>query len=793
MEVCLEGLLDASAAQLKREQAEQVKAKEASAAQHRNLRARACESRTPYGIAMVRQHGERLRDAIELLLATWVSKPGMAGPRYCALPLLLHLAGRGGVAAIVSVALPLVVDGISQTRSHRPLAIAIGTALEREVRGATLDEKRKDTLRLMKRRYTAKQITDPRMLRSLAVEPVKWTATDKFEVGALLLDLVAGTTGLVELVGRQHKGRSTFDVKPSADALAVVKASPIREVPAKRLPMLEQPQPWQELQGGGHLTNKKPVVIRAPHLEAAAIPLQLAVVNQLQEQQMVVSTPMVALQVEAWDNGIDVFPVKRDPIEAPPPPTESVSKEAMRAWRLARADASYDRLQNGAMRRKVQRSINHLKELEGEPCWFAYEMDWRGRVYTANRVATHQGPDWEKAAIELQGEPADEEGFEWLLKAAAGHWGERGTWSERLAWGRANLELLTAAAEQPLDRVDLWRDAKDPWQFLQLCRAVRQWLADPTTPIGCPVRLDQHASGMAILAALTRDGKLAAMTRLTGDSPVDLYGLLAEKVVHQLRLDLEAGPPHLQRQAAAWLELGVNRSVLKGPTMTTVYGAGFWSMADGLVAHLEAKKTVEPALYERELVQPSQYLARHINAVLKEELSSCFKVRTWLKAVARKVVETQQPVQWTTPTGFPVELGEEQQERAAVRTAVSGSRRWAATKATPGELSARVTSRGITANLIHSFDAAFCQRVVCRAGALDFQLLTNHDCFAAIPSRAGQLHQLLHQELNAMYQPNWLGKVQREIKSGSGVEIPKAPMARKLKVGEIGSNPYAFS
>jgi DNA-directed RNA polymerase len=616
---------------------------------------------------------------------------------------------------------------------------------------------------------------------------------DRFEVGALLLDLVAGTTGLVQLVGRQRKGRPVVDVKPSAEALAVIKATPVRQLPTKRLPMLEQPRPWSDLHGGGHLGNTKPLVVRAPHLEAAAIPLQMAAVNQLQAQQMVVNPSMVAIQQEAWDCGIDVFPVKREPLEAPPRPTEKVGKAGMREWYAAAMEARIDRQQNAPLRLKVQRSIAALKELEGQPCWFAYELDWRGRIYTSNREATHQGPDWEKAAIELQGEPAGEEGFEWLLKAAAGHWGERGTWAERLAWGKENLDLLIAAAEHPLDRVDLWRDAKDPWQFLQVCRAVRQWLVDPRVPIGCPVRLDQHASGMAILAALTRDGKLGAMTRLTGDTPADLYGLMAERVVHRLRLDLEAGPPHHQRQAAQWLEQGVTRSTLKGPTMTTIYGAGFWSVADGLAAQLEAATTISPARYERELVQPSQYLARHINAVLKEELASCLNVQAWLRVVGRLVVQTQKPVRWTTPTGFPVELGAEQQERAAVRTAVSGSRRWAATGATPGELSARVTSRGITANLTHSFDASYCMRVICRAGELGFQVLTNHDCFAAIPSHAGQLHRLLHQELAALYQPNWLGRVHREIQSGSGVELPKPPMVGKLTVGEIGTNPYAFS
>jgi DNA-directed RNA polymerase len=104
-----------------------------------------------------------------------------------------------------------------------------------------------------------------------------------------------------------------------------------------------------------------------------------------------------------------------------------------------------------------------------------------------------------------------------------------------------------------------------------------------------------------------------------------------------------------------------------------------------------------------------------------------------------------------------------------------------------------VTSRGITANLIHSFDASYCQQVISRAGELGFELLTNHDCFAAIPCRAGRLHQLLHEELAAMYQPNCLGKLQREIQSRSGVEVPKPPMVGKLAAGEIGQNPYAFS
>lgn len=787
-------MTSASAEQLRRERRQRIQADQASQAQHQKLRTTGRESLTPYGAAMIRQHGEAVRDALEMLLAKWALRPSMAGPHYCALPLLLHL-GDGGPAVIVAVALPVVCDEISQTRSHRRLCLQIGKAIELEARGSRLQEEREETLRLMKRRYSAKEITAPGMLRTMGIQAESWSQSDRFEVGALLLDLVAGSTGLVELVTKTQGGRRRVEVRPTPEAVATAKAYPARPQPDKRQPMLVPPRPWEGLEGGGHLENRRPLVVRAPHLNGADLTLQLAVVNQLQRQEITVCPWMVGLQRQAWEHGIPgLFPVQREPLEAPPRPTEAVGKAAMREWHLAALEAADDRRRNLALRVRIQRSIAALEELTEAPCWFAYELDWRGRIYTANREATHQGPDWEKACIELPGKPAGEDGFEWMLRAAAGHWGIRGTWDERLQWGRDNLDLLTAAAANPLEQVGLWRDAKDCWQFLQLCRGILDWLEDPRRPIGCPVRLDQHASGMAILAALTRDAKIAAATRLTGDSPVDLYGLMAERTAAVLQGDLEAGPPHYQRMAAEWLEVGITRSLLKGPTMTRVYGAGYWSCAEGLMLHLEEKKPgLAPARYEQELVRPAQYLAAIIGGVLKEELASCQKVRAWLREVSYRVVKTQQEVAWTSPTGMPVVLGREMQQRRRVPTAVSGSRRWAKTKATTGELSALATARGITANLIHSFDAAYCQRIVSSAGGQGIELLTNHDCFGAAPANAAALHQMLHEELTNLYRPSWLPRVAREIEARSGVALRPPPMVGKLRVREIGSNPYAFS
>lgn len=783
----------ASAEQLRREKRQEIEAQQGAQAQHLQLRSAGRETATPYGAAMLRASGEAVREALEMLFAKWALRPGMAGPHYCALPLLLHL-GKGAPAVLVTVLLQVVCDKISETRGHRQLCNQIGKAVELEVRGSGLKEAREGTLRLMKGRYSRQQITAPSMLQTMGLQVSAWSQVDRFEVGALLLDLVVGSTALCQLVTTYRNGRRHVIVRPTEEALAIAKACPPRPRQVKRQPMVVPPRPWAGLEGGGHLGNRRPLVIRAPHLKDSDLALQLAVVNQLQRQELKVNPWMVAIQRQAWEHDIPgLFPVRREPLELQPRPTERVGKEAMRRWHRARLEAEEDRRKNLPLRVRIRRSLTAMEELTGGPCWFAYELDWRGRIYTAQREVTHQGPDWEKAAIELPGKPAGEQGFEWLLRAAAGHWGIRGSWDERLRWGTENLPLLAGAAEAPLERLDQWRDAADPWQFLQLCRGVRSWLQDPAEPIGCPVRLDQHASGIAILAGLTRDGALAAATRLTGDNPVDLYGLMAERTVRALRRDLEAGPQHLQQLAAGWLELGVNRTLLKGPTMTSVYGAGYWSCADGLMRHLEDRKPgLAPALYERELVRPAQYLAGVIGGVLKEELVSCQRVRAWLREVSYLVVRTQQEVRWTSPTGMLVELGREAEQRRLVPTAVSGSRRWAATRATPGELSALATARGITANLIHSFDGAFCQRIVSTAGEQGIELLTNHDCFGAVPANAAALHRMLHEELARLYRPNWLPMVAQEIQARSGVTIPPPPLVGKLRVGEIGTNHYAF-
>ena len=73
------------------------------------------------------------------------------------------------------------------------------------------------------------------------------------------------------------------------------------------------------------------------------------------------------------------------------------------------------------------------------------------------------------------------------------------------------------------------------------------------------------------------------------------------------------------------------------------------------------------------------------------------------------------------------------------------------------------------------------------------QVLTNHDCFATLPSDALQLHNVLLDELREHYKPDWLTELREEIGHNANIELPVPPFVNDLCEGEIGQNPYCFS
>lgn len=786
--------------QRQREQQEIERSRTAAINAEAKLRAQAKLGSTAAGRALFLEHAERVTIALGLLLEELVANPHKPGPHFAAWPLLLTLSR--GPRSIASLALGVVVDAIGSEQDHKKLALAVGRVLRDELRAGRIEKRNADLLRLIRRVKGPAALADARTLQAIRLDPSAWTPSEQREVGSLLLLVICRGTSLIELATVLRRGKLHQVVRPTLEALALLASKPPLPLNIRRFPMVVPPRPWEGMHGGGHLDNDDPLVrsragLNLSYLTPDAMAPVLRTVNALQAQELRVDPGMVALQREAWDHNIrDLFPVTRDPLTAPPRPPSDDPAE-LKAWHRAKQAASDDRRGGAATRKRIEEAIRQCEAVAGVPVWFSFCADFRGRIYSSNRYATHQGPDWEKASIELgHGDQCSVEAFEWLLKAAAGHWGLRATWQARLQWGRENLALMIAAAEAPLDRLELWRGAKEPWQFLQLCRAIAAQVADPHSPCATPVRFDQCCSGAGIAAALVRDRKLARLTNLIGATPHDLYGHVAEQVVHALRLDLSNGLTGERGHAERWLRLGVDRALLKAPVMTSLYGATHMGLIDTLIGSLQERDPRRLWEWEQGYVWPARYMARHLKAILATELAGATAISTWLRDTSCRVLGKNRLMQWTTPSGMVMRLGAAHDARSTVQTLMRGNRKWKTwtDHAIPGELSARATNRALAPNVIHSFDAAFLHGIVCTSVASGRPLLTNHDCFATIPRDAGWLHHTLHDHLRAMYLPEWLTIMRDEIADAAGgLTIKPPPCVGDLCPGEIGNNPHAFS
>lgn len=754
--------------QRQRERREARRAQEASANQHQALIGRGLVSRTRPGARLMKEYAELLSVSLDELLTELVVDPEKPGLYYAHWPLLLHFCDRGP-RSISLIVLGVVVDKIVARPKRTALARMIGRALQQELEATSITKNKGHALFRHLRKEFGRRAVAPLVMQQLRVAPAGWATAERTGIGNLLLEVIASQTGLITF----GSGRDQL-VLPTEKALELIKAEAPWPLPIRDLPSLIPLEPWAGLQRGRKALITSRQAMSMDHITPDGVKTALAVVNTVEQQELRVDPWMVRLQREAWDSNMQgLFPVRRDPEER---------------WSLP---------EETAQRCRIEEAIRQGEEVAGRPIWLRHDFDFRGRMYAGSRVLGHQGPDHQKALVSFaHGERMDDDAFEQLLAAAAGHYGlGHSSWDERVQWGRAHLDQMEAIVRQPLDRSDLWRSASDPWQYLQCCKAIADFLADDSKPCGCPVRFDQTCSGMGIIAALTRDEGLARHTNMIGSTRRDLYAHMAEVLLSHLRMDLDSFDFSAQRQAEFWLKKPIDRSLTKAPTMTVVYGAKFFSLVDYLQSWLQEENPDVPvAQWQWQYTRPANYMAKKLGEVIKAELRSCVELEAWLRKVSMTCIKEQQTVRWTSPMGFPLAFGNLLEEQEKTSTAIHGARRWKRhdTDVAPGELSARNTNRGITANTIHVFDAALVHAVVLACGKVRAPVLTNHDCFATVPSRASWLHQTLLGELRSLYLVDWLPAMRQEVSRNARVQLPHPPRVGDLCEGQIGQNPYVF-
>jgi len=294
----------------------------------------------------------------------------------------------------------------------------------------------------------------------------------------------------------------------------------------------------------------------------------------------------------------------------------------------------------------------HLANQMIQHGWFyhPYSLDFRGRAYSACELLSPQGSDFDKGLILFtKAKKQTERGLWWLKVHAANVFDQdKLSFDDRVKWVDDNWDMLMCIADDPYENKE-WisdKEKKNP-SFQRLAACFELARKDGLTQL--PIQMDGACNGSQHWAVIMGDETVAELTNvIPDDQPQDLYGYVADKtsdIIERNDEDVE----WFDEFEEHWEE-GVERAVVKRPTMCDAYGLTFYGIQKylKLEGHLDwvPRDDRGGAVVE---------MARAVQQGLGETLEMPNRGKDWLKECASHANLAEKHLIWTTPSGFTVE------------------------------------------------------------------------------------------------------------------------------------------
>ena len=126
--------------------------------------------------------------------------------------------------------------------------------------------------------------------------------------------------------------------------------------------------------------------------------------------------------------------------------------------------------------------------------------------------------------------------------------------------------------------------------------------------------------------------------------------------------------------------------------------------------------------------------------------------KEYLQAIAQELAESNLPVTWVTPTGFPVRQEIKKRIPKMIEVKIDGDRVQRTIPRYINELDGADQANAVSPNFIHSYDSAHLQLTVKAAAA---EGMTNfwfvHDSFATDANSAARFNEIIREEFVGMY------------------------------------------
>lgn len=792
------------------------------------------EDRTVYGTALL---DHKMPQVVETLRERILHREsGKAGRKGAAYKYLKMFEER--LDAVAFIALRLVISNLSaRDVKYNSLAMRIGRALEDEHHYGKVREEDKKLYDYLqkeaKKRFAAhvkRKVVNYHLSKREMGARESWPETDIAVLGATILEAIINT-GLIEkkteAAGRGKRATYVMATEAIREFIAQRSASAGLMRPMYE-PMVVEPADWSSPYNGGYLTRRvRPVRFVKTHqkgyldsLEDMDLTNVYAAVNAAQKTAWAINPFILTVLNMAWDqnHSIGSIPPKHAMEEPVKPFDIEENEEARKAWRKEAHQVIMENREMDGKRISFLQSLTTANRYQlFDRLYMPYQLDFRGRIYAVPRL-NPQGPDWMKAMLMFsEGKPLDDDSAVFLAIQVANTGAfdkiDKAPLEDRVRWVYDNEDKIVACAQNPFDN-RWWTEADSPYCFLAACREWAGWLEEGEGFVShLPVALDGSCSGIQHFSmALADEVGGAAVNLVPADKPADIYTLVMNQAIDQVRADSSTTGENSD-MAAAWLRSGLmDRSCFKRPTMTYGYGSSQFGFRDQIETdtlrpvHRAYQRGEGPWHFEDNGFKASLYMAKITQQAVERTVVKAAECMAWLKDTASVVTSEGLPVRWTTPDGFPVVQHYRELRSHRVNTMIFGSRvtmmiepRVDEEKESKPKVSRRKQASGLSPNFVHSLDATHLRMAVLQAfneGIQNVALV--HDSFGTHAADTGRFFVILREALVTMYTEqdvieDFAAQMRGQLPPEAREKLPTPPEKGTLDLTAVVNSDFAFA
>lgn len=663
----------------------------------------------------------------------------------------------------------------------------------------------------------------------------RWSRTEMIHLGIKLVELFCERTGLAE-IGMAHigeeGGRTIMAAGPSQYLVTLTDRANAWIDQSVRggeylfpqyLPTLIPPKPWEGLFGGGYYTDlDRPLpLVRRSRREQLALLEKANTERLLKGLNAIQATPWqingavldVMLELARSDAGIaGLVPGDKPLPERPMGIPEGVEiktlpeplQKAFREWKWAARDVYADNLQLRQDRMKQEQMLKLASRFRDEKAiYFPHNLDFRGRAYPVPDVLNPQGSDAVKGLLRFaQGKPLGEDGERWLAIHGANTFGvDKVSFDERVQWVREHQQHIAYVADDPFGNL-WWTEADKPWCFLAFCF---EWSAKITKEAygedfvsHLPIALDGSCNGLQHFSAMLLDSVGgAAVNLIPAEKPQDIYQVVADRVIVQLRLIVSGNgaDPQQERWAYEWLHFGIDRKLTKRPVMVLPYGG----------TPRSCLKYVQEAVNERikggqqhnlgdELGKAIGFLAGLVWSSIGDVVIAARDAMGWLQGTARAIGKENLPMHWTTPSGFVAYQSYVDMRSHRIKAKIAGSLTFLRVYGETDKINAAKQATSISPNYVHSMDASAMILTVAEladAGLTSFAMI--HDSYGTHACNTTLLAHTLREVFVKMYQERPLTRLRDQLEEQTGLILDQLPSEGDLDLQAVLQSDFFFA